>query len=132
MHEGDRHAALAHGGRDTLHRAQPDVAAREDPRGARLEQVGVAVELPATGGGDRGAREHVAVAIECDLGRQPGGLGVRADEDEQPPESSLVVSPVSRRCDVDRLEGDVGRGAAATSVRYSTRMFDRVASWSMR
>ena len=84
MYEGDRHAALADGGGNTLYGGEPDVAAGEDARGAGLEQVRIAVELPAPGGGHVGAREHVAVAIERHLGRQPGGLCVRADEDEQP------------------------------------------------
>ena len=45
VHEGDGHAALADGGRDTLDRAEPHVATGEDAGNARLEQVGVAVEL---------------------------------------------------------------------------------------
>ena len=46
VHEGDRHAALADRGGDALDRAEAHVAAREDARDARLEQVRVAVELP--------------------------------------------------------------------------------------
>ena len=46
MHEGDRHAALADGGGDAFDGAEADVAAREDARDARLEEVRVAVELP--------------------------------------------------------------------------------------
>ena len=53
MHEGDRHAALADGGGDALDGAEPDVAAREDARDAGLEQVRVAVELPAPRGASR-------------------------------------------------------------------------------
>lgn len=45
MHEGDGHAALADGGRDALDRAEADVAAGEDARNTRLQQVRVAVEL---------------------------------------------------------------------------------------
>ena len=43
--EGDRHAALADRRGDALDRAEADVAAREDAGDARLEQVGVALEL---------------------------------------------------------------------------------------
>src|SRR5205823_3260572 len=44
--EGDRHAALADGRCDALHRPEAHVAAGEDAGDARLEQVGVALELP--------------------------------------------------------------------------------------
>ena len=47
VHEGDRHAALAHGRGHALDRPGADVAAGEDAGDARLEQVGVAVGLPA-------------------------------------------------------------------------------------
>ena len=53
------------------------------PGHARLEQVRVAVERPAAGGAHVGAGEHVAAAVERDLRRQPAGLGVGADEDEE-------------------------------------------------
>src|SRR5215208_2934618 len=78
--ERDRHAALADGRRDAFHRAEPHVAAREDPRYARLEQVRIAFELPPSDEWDVGAGEHEAAAVACDLGRQPGRLRVGADE----------------------------------------------------
>jgi hypothetical protein len=74
MHEGDRHAALADGGSDTLHGARADVTTGEDTWDAGLEEIRVTVESPGSGGGHVGAGEHVAVAIEGDLGRQPVGL----------------------------------------------------------
>jgi hypothetical protein len=37
VHEGDRHAAPADRGGDSLNRAEPDVAAGEDTWNARLE-----------------------------------------------------------------------------------------------
>ena len=46
VHEGDRHAALADRRGNALDRAEAHVAAREDARHARLEQVRVALELP--------------------------------------------------------------------------------------
>jgi len=50
VHEGDRHAAFADRGRDSLHRAEADVAAGEDARHARLEEVRVALDIPAARG----------------------------------------------------------------------------------
>ena len=44
--EGDRHAPLADRGGDALHRREPHVAAGEDARDARLEQVRVAFQRP--------------------------------------------------------------------------------------
>ena len=104
MHQRDRHAALADGGGNAFHGAEPDVAAREDARDAGLEEVRVAVELPPPGGGHVGAREHVAAAVERDLGRQPRRLGIRSDEDEQA--AGFEPGRLSGRgvADVDRLE----------------------------
>src|SRR5262249_11655643 len=107
VHEGDRHAALADGGGDAFDRAEPDIAAREDARDARLEQVRVAVELPASRVAYVGAREHVAAAVECDLRRQPGRLSIRSDEDEQPAGLEAGRIPGRGIPDVDRLERDV-------------------------
>src|SRR5437762_3377882 len=81
--EGDGHAAFADGRSDAFYGRGADVAAREDAGNARLEEVRVAVEFPASGGGRVGACEYVAVAIDGDLRRQPRGLGIRPDEDEQ-------------------------------------------------
>ena len=104
MHEGDRHAALADGGGDALHGAEPYVAAGEDPRDAGLEQVGIAVALPPTGGGHVGAGQHVAVVVERDLGREPRRLGVRADQDEEAAGREPGRLPGLGAPDVDRLE----------------------------
>src|SRR5580765_367562 len=49
------------------------VAAREDTGHARLEQVRVALELPASRGGDVRAREHEAARVERDFRRKPTG-----------------------------------------------------------
>src|SRR6478735_7000372 len=77
------HAALTHGGCDALDRAVAHVATGEDARDAGLEQVRVAADGGT--GLDRHVWSglHVAMAVEHDLGRQPGGLGIGADEDEQ-------------------------------------------------
>jgi hypothetical protein len=50
MDEGDRHAPLSDRGRDALDRPEADVAAREDARHARLQQVWIALEVPPVGG----------------------------------------------------------------------------------
>ncbi len=62
---------------------------------------------PVHGAGspDIRAGEHVAVRVESDLGRHPPGLGVGADEDEEP--AGLESGRLSglRARDVDLLEG---------------------------
>ena len=60
MDEGDRHAALADGGGHALHGAEAHVAAREDARDARLQEVRVAVERPLDRRAHVGAGEHEA------------------------------------------------------------------------
>src|SRR5262249_60299182 len=100
---GGRHAALAGGRRDALHRAESDVAAGEDPGDAGLEEVRVAVELPPPGCAHVGACEHVALRVECDLRWEPRGLGVRADEDEQPTGRDPGRLPGPGVSDVDLL-----------------------------
>src|SRR4051812_21555313 len=109
--ERDCHASLADGGGDALDRAGPDVPGGEDAFNAGLEQIRVAIEVPAPGGADVGAGQHVAVAIERDLRRKPAGLGVRPDEEEEP--AGLEPPRLGGRAvpDVDRLERDVAVGS---------------------
>ena len=45
------------------------VAAREDPRNARLEKVGIALEAPATGVRNVRPGEHEPARVERDLAR---------------------------------------------------------------
>ena len=130
MDEGDDHAALAHSGRHALDRAEPDVTAGEDPRHAGLQQIGVAVHRPAAGGAHVGAGEDVAARVQRDLRREPGGLGVGADEDEQAARL-LGASPVSRSRR-STASSDALAVTPATSAPNRARMFDRVASWSIR
>jgi hypothetical protein len=47
-------------------------------------EVRVAVERPAPRCAHVGAGEYETVVVERDLGRKPGRLRIRADEDEQP------------------------------------------------
>ena len=61
------------------------VAAGENAGHAGLEQIGIAVETPAAGGGHVDAREHVAAPVERYLIGQPGRLGIGPDEDEASP-----------------------------------------------
>src|SRR5579862_9914596 len=75
MDEGNRHAAFANRGGDPFHRAEPDIAAREDAGRARLQQVRVTLELPVSGAAQIAAGAHVALRVEGDLRREPAGLG---------------------------------------------------------
>jgi hypothetical protein len=131
VYERDGQAALADGRSDALDRAGPNVAAGEDAWHARLEEVAVAVEVPFDADADVGAGEHVAARVECDLQRKPAGLRVCTDEQEQPPDSSRVVSCLSApRTSIVWIE--VAPCAATTSVRYRTSTLGRAASWSIR
>ena len=95
MHEGDRHAALADRRRDALDGAGADVAAREDARDARLEEVGVAVEIPASAAV---TSEPVSTKPRRSSAISGGSHAVSASAPmkmKSPPDSSRVVSPVS-------------------------------------
>ena len=133
MHEGDRHAALADGGGDALHGAEPDVAAGEDARDAGLEQVRVAIGSPRAGGGHVGAGQHVAVVVERDLGREPRRLGIRADQDEEAAGREPGRLPGLGALDVDRLERGVAvrghdlRAPQHLDVRPRRDLVDEVA-----
>src|SRR5262249_12591764 len=105
MHERDCEAALADGGSDALHRARTNVAAREDARHARLEEVPVAIEVPLPLGADVGTREHVAARVERDLGREPVGVRIGADEEEEPARLEASYIAGFRIPDIDRFEG---------------------------
>src|SRR3954452_14332027 len=83
MHEGDRHAPFADRRGDTFHGAEANVAAGEDPGDAGLQQIRVTVARPAPVRPDLGARQDVTALVERDLGWQPPGLRVGADEYEQ-------------------------------------------------
>src|SRR4029453_1007775 len=100
-------AALTDRGGDSFHGAESHVAAGEDARNAGLEEVRVAVELPASGAAHVGAGEHVAPLVECDLGWEPRGFGVRADEDEQTTRLEPGRVAGGGVVDVDRLERGV-------------------------
>ena len=82
MYECNRHAALAHRGGDSFHRAEPHVPAREDARDAGLEEIRVALMRPAIRCTHVGPGEDEAALIELDLGWEPARLGVRPDEEK--------------------------------------------------
>ena len=133
MHEGDGHAALAYRSGDALDGTEADVSAGEDARDARLQEERVPVELPPSGDADVGAGEHVALRVEGDLGREPGGRGVGTDEDEQP--ARLAPGRLAGRgvADVDRLQRGVAMrrdhlGAVLhVDVRASGELLDEIA-----
>src|SRR5690348_16384144 len=102
--EGDRHAAFADSGRDPLDGPRTDVAAREDARNARLEEIGISLRGPRSGALQLRAREHVPELIERDLPWEPAGFGVCSDEEEEPTrlESGRLV--VAGSADLDRLQ----------------------------
>ena len=111
VNEGDGHAALAHGRGDAFDRTEPDVAAGENARDAGLEEVGVAVEVPPARRSHLRPGEDVAVVVERDLGRQPVGLRIGADEDVEPAGAQSFGFAADAIVDVDRLERNVaGRG----------------------
>ena len=119
MHEGDRHAALADCGRDALDGGEAHVPAREDAGDARLEEVRIPVERPVPRSAEVGTREDEAMPVERNRGRQPGGLGVGADEDVEPariepPRLSRVHAP-----EVDRLERGVSVRAGTLILAVS-------------
>lgn len=89
MHERNCHAALADGSRDALHRSESHVTTGKDAGNTGLQEVWVTIEPPAIRGAHVGAREYEAARVERDLGREPCGLRIRTDEDEEksPPDT---------------------------------------------
>src|SRR5919109_2845923 len=133
MDEGDRHAAFADSGSDAFHRGRAHVAAGEDAGDARLEKVRVALELPASGGGDVRTGEDIAAPVELDLRWQPRRLRIGADEQEEP--AGLQSRRLSRVgvTDIDRLEsclavsGNDFRPEPGLDVRTGRELLDQVA-----
>jgi len=83
-HEPDRHRPLADRGRDSLDRAGVDVAHREDPGLAGLQEVRpLAVESRELLVVDIGSGQHEPVLIQRDVAAQPLRVRRRADEHEQ-------------------------------------------------
>ena len=74
MHELDGHGALADGRRASLGRAGADVAGREHPRSARLEQRSAAGAV---------AREDESMLVSCGDVTEPLRAGRRAEKQEQ-------------------------------------------------
>src|SRR6478609_9419945 len=109
MDEGDRHAAFADAGGDPLDRAVANVTRREDAGHARLEQEWIARARPATllrrdEIEDVAAGADVAAVVADDGFRQPGRLGIRADEYEQRIRLATLLFAGLAVLDDDRLE----------------------------
>src|SRR5436190_17586101 len=90
VHELDGHRSLADGRRATLRRARAHVPGGENPRNARLEQVG---------GSGGVAGEEEAVRVPGDGVAEPLGTWSRAEEEEE--ERERQSRAVGER---DRLE----------------------------
>src|SRR5260221_10341133 len=75
--EGSHHlGALTHRGGNTLDRARAHIADGEDTTAACLERPTVGAEIES--------RSHETLFVELDLRiREPGGVGIGADEEEQ-------------------------------------------------
>src|SRR3954454_14729382 len=87
VHEGDRHGTLADGRGDPLDRVGAHVAGDEDAGQAGLQQVRVAVEVPAGGTASLaqqgGPGRDEAALVADDRAVEPPGARRPADEDEQ-------------------------------------------------
>src|SRR5205809_7708560 len=91
MYRRDRDRPLAHGRCHPFQAPGPDVAHREDPGAARLEQVGSAGEWPPRGGQILGrqvrSRLDEAFGVEGEAARQPAGARHRARHGEDVPDA---------------------------------------------
>ena len=116
---------------DALDRAQAHVAAREDAGDARFEQVGIAVARPAPGLHHVVAGQDIAARVARDLRRQPLGLRVGADEDEQAAAvvpAHLAVAPSRMSIAVRwcrRASADFG-AQRDLDVRLAPQLLDQV------
>ena len=117
MDEGNRHAALADGRGDAFDRAQSHITAGEDARRAGFKEIGIAAERPAPGFFQIVSGEDVSARVARDVGWQPRGFRVGADEDEQ----AAAIMPAHFRAgavaDVDR--GQVGVAVNPVYLRPS-------------
>src|SRR2546422_1475847 len=103
MHRRDRDRPLAYGRCDALQAPGPDVADREHPGAARLEQMRSAGERPPRGsqllGRQVRSRLDEPLGVEREAARQPARAGHRARHGEDVPDavrlytSSLAVAP---------------------------------------
>src|SRR4029453_9032782 len=91
---------LADGGGDALHRAAAHVTDREDPAAAGLERV------PLAGPG-LGSRAYEALGVERDAPREPRGVRVGADEEEELRDLALALLAAVARAPADGFEAPV-------------------------
>src|SRR5689334_12750379 len=105
--EVDRHAALADGGGDPLHRVEPHVPGREDARHAGLQRERGSVlgpGRPAWALQKLGPGHHEAVVVAQDVVTEPVGARHGADEDEQPRGLDVLRRPGGAVAQGQRLE----------------------------
>src|SRR5437763_987677 len=109
VNECNRHAAFADTRRDALDRAVANVARGENAGNAGLEQIRIARERPRALPSfdeidDVAAGTHITALIPNHRGRQPGGIGVGADEHEQRLRFRPPANAAAPILDDDRLE----------------------------
>ena len=110
VQELDRDRTVADRRRDPLDRAVAHVARGEDAGQARLEQEGIAVEGPRAGG-QVGPGEDEALLVALDRGRQPLGVRVRADHEEERVGGDGLVAAVAAGAENQLLEPGVAAAA---------------------
>ncbi len=99
---------------------------------AGFEQIGIAVVRPAIGLPQIVSGQHVPLRIARDVSRQPFGLGVGADEDEQP--GAVVAAHLVAGVVADMDGGQVGfamdgvnlRPQRGRDVRLAAQLLDQI------
>ena len=113
-----------------------DVAGHEHPGDAGLQQVRVAVQVPArralAAADQVGPGDHEAAAVADERVGQPVGQRGRADEDEQVPGVDDLAAPPSTSTKVTQLQPVLALAASSTVVFSRTSMLSIAAIWSIR
>src|SRR5260221_2870375 len=132
MDESDCHAALSDRRGNSLDRTQPHVPTGENTGDTRFEEVGIAAPRPAARFHHIVTGQQIASRIACDVHRQPTGLCVGADENE---EATAVLSGYlcaraiayvdSRKVRV-AMRGDHFRAQLHFDVRFHGELLDQV------
>src|SRR5215831_1176171 len=107
MDEGDRHAALAHGGGNAFDRTQPHVAACKNTGHACFEQIRVAAVAPVAALEHIVTGQNISARITCDRRWYPFSIRVGADKDEQATTVTSLHSFAPAVTNVDRCQMSV-------------------------